>query len=150
MVLIGGPNKRDVRLLGTHLRRSMADIVNRVGVDINTTNVHVLSYISGLNTEIAQMLIQHRQQHGPFRSRAQLMDLFRFENAEHVYRQCIGFIRVVPPQQTPLDATNIHPSHYNYARKILEIVEENESILQSPDRERYETDNLFISSLSFA
>ncbi|HQK95824.1 MAG TPA: Tex-like N-terminal domain-containing protein, partial [Armatimonadota bacterium] len=59
------------------LRRALDDVVvscvNAVGVDVNTASKQLLTYVSGLGPQLAQNIVNHRNENGPFRSREQLM-----------------------------------------------------------------------------
>ncbi len=104
-----------------HLRESLDEVVescvNYVGVDVNTASPALLRYVSGLNQLTARRLFEHRQQHGPFRSRQQLMEVPGFGEATFV--QAAGFLKIVGGEN-PLDATWIHPESYPVATRVLE------------------------------
>jgi uncharacterized protein len=42
------------------------DCVNAVGVDVNTASVALLARISGLTASLAENIVRHRDEHGPF------------------------------------------------------------------------------------
>ncbi|PQO31698.1 Tex-like N-terminal domain-containing protein [Blastopirellula marina] len=104
-----------------HLRDSLDDVVescvNYVGVDVNTASPALLSYVSGLNQLTARRIYEHRQAHGPFRSREEIREVAGIGEATFV--QAAGFLKVVPTEN-PLDATWIHPESYDVATQILE------------------------------
>ena len=56
-----------------HLRDSLDDVVQScvsfVGVELNSASTPLLRYVSGMNQLTARRVYEHRQQHGPFRSR---------------------------------------------------------------------------------
>src|SRR5207302_1715548 len=62
-----------------HLKESLEVVVessvNHVGVDLNTASVPLLRHVSGLNQLVARELVDYRKQHGPFRSRDQLLQV---------------------------------------------------------------------------
>src|SRR5262249_34845247 len=57
------------RQLKDSLDAIIESCVNQVGVDLNTASVPLLRHVSGLNQLVARELVEHRKQHGPFRSR---------------------------------------------------------------------------------
>lgn len=60
----------------TKLRRSLdltvESCVNQVGVNLNTASKHLLMYVSGLGSVLAQNIVDYRKEHGAFTSRTQL------------------------------------------------------------------------------
>src|ERR1700756_2264643 len=52
--------------------------VNRVGVDLNTASAKLLQYVAGVGETLAKNIVAHRAASGPFRSRAQILDVPRF------------------------------------------------------------------------
>jgi uncharacterized protein len=106
-----------------HLRDTLDDVVQScvsfVGVDLNSASTPLLRYVSGMNQLTARRVYEHRQQHGPFRNRQQLMEVSGLGNATFV--QAAGFLKIVGGDQ-PLDATWIHPENYAAAEKLLEKI----------------------------
>ena len=104
-----------------HLRDTLDDVVQLcvsfVGVDVNSASSALLRYVSGMNQLTARRVYEHRQQHGPFKSRQQLLDVSGFGDATFV--QAAGFLKIDQGAE-PLDATWIHPENYAAARKLLE------------------------------
>jgi protein Tex len=103
-----------------HLSDTLDDVVQScvsyVGVDLNNASSALLRYVSGMNQLTARRVYEHRQQHGPFRSRKQLLDVNGFGDATFV--QAAGFLKIDGSEQ-PLDATWIHPESYTAAEKLL-------------------------------
>ena len=95
------------------LKRSLDDIVvscvNGVGVELNTASKQLLSYVSGLNSQIAANIVAHRNERGPFRSRAELLGVTRL--GPKAYEQAAGFLRIRDGSH-PLDASAVHPERY--------------------------------------
>jgi uncharacterized protein len=89
--------------------------VSVVGVDVNRATAAHLACVAGLDRAAAHELAQHRAQHGPIRSRADLMSVPRFDARR--FLQAAGFLRVDNPDQ-PLDATAIHPERYELVARI--------------------------------
>ena len=97
--------------LEAHLRYTVEDTVNQVGVNVNTASVHVLSYISGLDRRTAKKIYNHR----PYASRAALAKVL----TSKAYEQSIGFMRI-PESSEPLDNTDIHPDQYALAHYVID------------------------------
>ena len=104
----------------TRLARSLdavvEDCVNSVGVDVNTASVPLLTRISGLNTTLAANIVAHRDTHGAFKSRAELLQVPRL--GEKTFEQAAGFLRVMNGDN-PLDASAVHPEAYPVVQRIL-------------------------------
>ncbi len=58
--------------LQNSLDDTVLSCVNSVGVELNTASKQLLSYVSGLGKQIAGNIVKHRQENGPFKSRADL------------------------------------------------------------------------------
>ena len=104
----------------TRLARSLdavvEDCVNAVGVDVNTASVALLARISGLTASLAENIVRHRDQNGPFPSREALRAVPRL--GPKTFEQAAGFLRV-NGGQTPLDASAVHPEAYPVVERIL-------------------------------
>ncbi|WP_407893197.1 Tex family protein [Lacticaseibacillus sp. N501-2] len=90
--------------------------VNRVGVNVNTGSVQLLTRISGLNKTIAKNIVAYRDENGRYDNRRQLLKVPRL--GPKAYEQAVGFLRVINGTQ-PLDNTDIHPESYPVAKQIL-------------------------------
>ena len=55
------------------LNSIVEDCVNSVGVDVNTASAPLLTRIAGLGPSVASSIVTHRDIHGPFTSRKQLL-----------------------------------------------------------------------------
>ena len=91
--------------------------VNKVGVDLNTASVSLLTYISGINKVIAKNIVEYREENGRFNDRKQLLKVAKL--GPKAYEQCAGFMRI-SDGKNPLDATSVHPESYAQAVKLLE------------------------------
>ncbi|MCR5184199.1 MAG: RNA-binding transcriptional accessory protein [Opitutales bacterium] len=95
------------------LKKSLDDVVvscvNKVGVEVNTASKQLLTYVSGLNAGIAANIVAYRNEHGPFRSRRELLNVPRL--GEKAFEQCAGFLRIRGGNE-PLDASAVHPESY--------------------------------------
>ena len=92
------------------------DCVNAVGVDVNLASAKLLERVSGLNEGLAQNVVAHRDQNGPFRSRRDLMQVPRL--GPKAFEQCAGFLRIRDGDD-PLDSSAVHPESYPLVRRIL-------------------------------
>jgi len=91
------------------------DCVNAVGADVNTASVPLLSRISGLTDTLANNIVSFRDQHGPFRTRQQLLKVPRV--GERTFLQAAGFLRIMNGEN-PLDASAVHPEAYPVVERI--------------------------------
>ncbi len=106
--------------LGESLRIVIEDCVNSVGVDLNIATPAILSYISGINSSIAENIVKYREENGKFKNRSELLKVKRLGNK--VYEQCVGFLRI-SDGDNGLDNTSVHPESYDATRKFLEILD---------------------------
>jgi uncharacterized protein len=113
-----GQYQHDVnqRQLATTLASVVEDCVNAVGVDVNTASAALLSHVSGLNGGLAKNIVSHRDIHGRFQTRADLMAVARF--GDKAFEQAAGFLRITDGAN-PLDASAVHPEAYQVVQKML-------------------------------
>ncbi|WP_278263854.1 Tex family protein [Nocardia sp. AG03] len=104
-------------LLARSLGAVVEDAVNAVGVDVNTASVPLLSRVSGVSGSVAESIVAHRDQNGPFRSRTALLEVPRL--GPKAFEQCAGFLRIRGGED-PLDTSAVHPEAYPVVRRILE------------------------------
>jgi protein Tex len=108
-------------LAETKLSRSLdavvEDCVNAVGVDVNTASAPLLTRVSGIGAGLAENIVSHRDEHGPFRSRTALKGVPRL--GPKAFEQCAGFLRI-PGGDDPLDSSAVHPEAYPVVRRILD------------------------------
>ncbi len=101
------------------LKQGLDDVVmscvNSVGVEVNTASKELLAYVSGLNSSIAKNIVEHRNQHGPFKDRDALMKVSRL--GEKVFEQAAGFLRI-HEAENPLDRSAVHPESYPIVEKM--------------------------------
>jgi uncharacterized protein len=95
------------------LKQGLDDVViscvNRVGVELNTASKQLLSYVSGLGPSLAANIVAFRNEHGRFKSRADLLKVPRL--GPKVFEQAAGFLRIRDGEH-PLDASSVHPESY--------------------------------------
>ena len=101
------------------LKRSLDDVViscvNVVGVEVNSASKQLLAYVSGLGPALAANIVNYRNEHGPFKSRAELKQVPRL--GEKAFEQAAGFLRIRDGEQ-PLDASAVHPESYELVARM--------------------------------
>lgn len=103
--------------LGEQLNGVVEDVVNKVGVDLNTASASLLGYISGISKTIAQNIVAYREENGRFKERKGLLKVAKL--GPKAYEQCAGFLRIMDGGN-PLDATSVHPESYAATKKLLD------------------------------
>jgi len=103
--------------LARSLDAVVEDCVNAVGVDVNTASAALLARISGLNSTLAQNIVQFRDANGAFKSRSELKKVPRL--GEKTFEQAAGFLRVMNGEN-PLDASAVHPETYPLVKRIAQ------------------------------
>jgi len=103
----------------SQLARTLAavveDCVNAVGVDVNTASAALLAQIAGLNTTLAQNIVDYRDSHGAFENRQALLKVTRL--GPKAFEQAAGFLRIMDGDN-PLDASAVHPEAYPVVQRI--------------------------------
>jgi uncharacterized protein len=131
----------DQRALKTSLDDTVESCVNAVGVELNTASKHLLAYVSGLSSSLAENVISYRTANGGFTSRAQLREVPRL--GEKAFEQAAGFLRI-RDAANPLDASAVHPERYPLVEKmaadlgcsLTDLLRE-ESLRKKIDLQRY-------------
>lgn len=131
----------DQMLLKQELDRVVESCVNAVGVELNTASKHLLAYVSGLGESLAEKIVQHRKENGPFRTREDLRKVARL--GEKAFEQCAGFLRIAD-SPNPLDNCAVHPEAYALVEKmakslgikISELVR-NEEAIKKIDKSKF-------------
>lgn len=103
--------------LARSLNAVVEDAVNAVGVDLNTASVPLLARVSGVTDSLAEAIVSHRENTGPFRNRSALLKVPRL--GPKAFEQCAGFLRITDGDD-PLDASGVHPEAYPVVRRILD------------------------------
>ena len=109
----------DQKELAAMLERVVVSCVNFAGVEINSASAALLKHVSGINARVANAIFRYREEHGPFKSRAELQKVSGLGPATFV--QAAGFLKVANGVE-PLDNTFIHPESYAAARALLEML----------------------------
>jgi uncharacterized protein len=140
------------KLLKESLDTVVESCVNNVGVDLNTASRHLLTYVSGLGTVLAQNIVDYRKENGAFSNRAQLLKVPRLGNK--AFEQCAGFLRIRNGENL-LDNTAVHPESYHIVEKmasdqgsdILGLIE-NQDLRTKIDLNKYVDGNIGIPTLT--
>ncbi|MGC9062912.1 helix-hairpin-helix domain-containing protein [Calditerrivibrio sp.] len=102
--------------LQERLNEVVVDVVNSVGVDLNTASASLLKYVSGLNSGLSEKIVAYREKNGTFKSREELKNVSGI--GEMVYNQAAGFLKIYNGTE-PLDRMFIHPEQYDNVYKLL-------------------------------
>ncbi len=138
-----------------NLKRSLDEVVescvNKVGVNVNTSSMHLLTYVSGLGPVLAQNVVDYRQKIGGFNSRAELKKVPRM--GEKTFEQCAGFLRI-EDAKNPLDNSAVHPESYHIVEKMagdlnvdLTQLVHDESLIKQIDLQKYVAGNTGLPTL---
>ncbi|PLY03949.1 MAG: RNA-binding transcriptional accessory protein [Desulfuromonas sp.] len=125
--------------------------VNYVGVDLNTASWALLSFVSGISASQARGIALHRDLHGAFTRRDQLLDVTRF--GPKAFEQAAGFLRIRNAAQ-PLDNTAVHPERYALVERMaadagvtLEKLIAEPAQLERIDLKRYVAEDIGLPTL---
>ncbi len=136
----------DQRLLKKKLEETVESCVNYVGVDINTASKELLGYVAGITSSVAKSIVAHRNENGPFASRAALLKVAKF--GPKTFEQAAGFLRI-RDGANPLDNTAVHPERYDLVERIAaDLAITPDQVTRVPDRlksldlRRYVTDTV--------
>lgn len=92
------------------------NVVNRVGVDLNTASASLLGYVAGISSTIAKNIVAYREEHGMINDRRTLKKIPKL--GAKAFENCAGFLRI-DGGKNPLDATSVHPESYPVALELL-------------------------------
>ena len=104
--------------LARSLDAVVEDCVNAVGVDVNMASAALLARVSGLNSGIAENIVEFRNDNGAFRNRNQLKKVSRL--GAKTFEQAAGFLRIRDGEY-PLDASAVHPEAYTLVEQIAAV-----------------------------
>ncbi len=97
------------------LENTTIDLVNKVGVDINSASYKLLSFISGISEKLAQNIVEHRERIKKFTTKSQLLEVKGI--GAKAYEQSVGFLRIKDGRSI-LDNTAIHPEDYGITKTL--------------------------------
>ncbi|WP_092540615.1 Tex family protein [Actinoplanes derwentensis] len=101
--------------LARSLDAVVEDCVNGVGVDVNTASAPLLTRVSGITAGLAENIVLHRDENGPFKNRHEIKKVARL--GPKAFEQCAGFLRIRDGED-PLDFSSVHPESYPLVRTI--------------------------------
>ena len=107
----------DQKYLKEKLDEKVEDVVNAVGVDVNTASYTLLQYVAGLTPAIAKNVVIYRDENGAFDSKAQIKKAKGL--GPKAYEQAIGFLRIKGGKEA-LDSTGIHPEIHKQVYAFIE------------------------------
>lgn len=102
--------------LGESLGGVVEEVVNKVGVDLNTASPSLLSYVSGISKTLAENIVAYRDSTGGFRNRFELKKVSKL--GPKAFEQCAGFLRIRDGENV-LDNTAVHPESYAACDALL-------------------------------
>ncbi|MES2732653.1 MAG: Tex family protein [Bacteroidota bacterium] len=138
------------------LKQSLDDVVmscvNAVGVEVNTASKQLLTYVSGLGPQLAQNIVDYRNENGPFGSRAALRKVPRL--GDKAFEQAAGFLRI-RNAGNPLDASAVHPERYATVQSMakdlncsVEDLIKTEALRKQIELKKYVSDTVGLPTLS--
>jgi protein Tex len=137
--------------LRKRLDEVVATCVNRVGVEVNTASVPLLSYVAGVGPTLAKNIVAARDQRGGFRSRRELLDVPRL--GAKAFEQAAGFLRVRDGEH-PLDATAVHPERYGLVERMAadlgvaaRALIQNDALIDRIELSRYVSEDVGLPTL---
>ena len=107
----------DQKFLKEKLEEKVEDVVNAVGVDVNTASYTLLQYIAGLSTTVAKNLVAYRDKNWLFEDKKQIKKVKGLW--PKAYEQAIWFLRIKWGKEI-LDSTGIHPDNHKQTYAFLE------------------------------
>lgn len=107
----------DQGLLKNTLDGVVEDVVNQVGVDLNTASPALLAAVAGIGAKLAEKIVAYRDEHGKYKSREYLQKVPGL--GPKAFEQSAGFLRIIGGEN-PLDASAIHPESYPVAYKVMD------------------------------
>jgi uncharacterized protein len=138
------------------LKSSLDDVVvscvNRVGVEVNTASKQLLTYVSGLGSQLAKGIVEYRNEHGPFQSREGLKQVSRL--GPKAFEQAAGFLRI-RDGENPLDRSAVHPESYpivdalarDLGCSVLDLMAD-EKLRERIDLKQYVSENVGLPTLN--
>jgi len=142
----------DQNQLKQGLDDTVISCVNKVGVEVNTASKQLLMYVSGLGPQLAQKIVEYRNQNGPFSSRKGLTEVPRL--GARAFEQAAGFLRI-NEAQNPLDASAVHPESYFVVEAMAKDLNctvrdlmQNDALRKQIDLKKYVTDKIGLPTLT--
>ncbi len=141
----------DQLLLKRNLDEIVESCVNAVGVELNTASKQLLTYVSGLGPQLAENIVNYRNENGSFKDRAALKKVPRL--GEKAFEQAAGFLRIRESKNV-LDRSAVHPERYGTVKSMakdlncqVEDLVKNDSYRKNIDLNKYVTTEFGIPTL---
>lgn len=141
----------DQNSLKSKLDEIVMSCVNAVGVELNTASKELLTYVSGLGPQLAQNIVEYRNENGPFKNRVALKKVPRL--GDKAFEQAAGFLRIRESNNV-LDGSAVHPERYgtvkNMAKDLgctVEDLAKDTSLRSSIKLEKYVTEDFGLPTL---
>jgi uncharacterized protein len=132
--------------LKERLDATVISCVNNVGVNLNTASKHLLSYVSGIGSTLADNIVKYRNEIGKFSNRKQLLKVPRLGGK--AFEQCAGFLRIKDGDDL-LDASAVHPEAYAVVETIakdlgiaVNTIVGKEELLKTVDAKKYASEQI--------
>lgn len=103
--------------LSEALDYTVENVVNKVGVNINTASSSILKRISGMTKKAVESIMTYKV-NNKFTKREELKSIKGI--TPKIYEQSVGFLRVIGVN--PLDNTGVHPESYDEALKVIKYL----------------------------
>jgi uncharacterized protein len=141
----------DQTLLKRSLDDTVTSCVNAVGVEVNTASKQLLTYVSGVGPKLAESIVVHRNENGPFESRSDVKKVSGL--GDKTFEQCAGFLRI-RNAKNPLDASAVHPESYSIVKSMAKDLDcsvadliSNSELRAKIKLEKYVTDTVGMPTL---
>jgi len=141
----------DQILLKRCLDDTVSSCVNAVGVEVNTASKQLLTHVSGIGPKLAERIVVHRDENGPFESRAEVKKVSGL--GDKTFEQCAGFLRI-RNAKNPLDASAVHPESYSIVNSMARDLDcavadliSNSALREKIKPENYVTDTVGLPTL---
>ena len=108
----------DQKLLERKLHEGVEDLVNRIGVDVNSASASLLAFVAGVGKKVAKNIVEYREKDGAFKSKKELLKVKGL--GAKAYEQMAGFIRIREGESI-FDNTGIHPESYAVASRLQKL-----------------------------
>ena len=141
----------DQQKLKNELDSVVESCVNKVGVNINTASISLLSHVSGIGPKLAENICNYRTENGAFTSRTQIKKVPRL--GAKAYEQSVAFLRI-KQAKNPLDDSAVHPESYGIVEKMAKSLKVkvpeligNKELLSAVQLDKFTTDTVGLPTL---
>lgn len=117
--LNGFQNEVNKEKLLAEMREVVSEAVAERGANINSDHALLISYIPGMNKELAENAKKQIEAFGPYKSRSDFKHIPKM--TPQILAEMAGFI-FISDSANPLDSTFIHPEKYYIVKKISETL----------------------------